>query len=447
MKCRTDLRSYSRSRGFLLFAVMAIPLIAALLAFGQEMRDTDRARGRSMIRVIKKDLQNRYYDPTFHGLDLEARFLKAEQDIAQATSMGHMLGIIAQAVVDLGDSHTRFVPPGRAADFEYGWRLRVIGETPYVLAVKPGSDAEAKGLKIGDKLLSVDGFELTRQNIGIFKYRYYLVRPVPAMRLAVQSPGGPPREIDVETKIEMGKRFMDLTEGEDIWDILRQAENGTEIHRFADTADKGIFIWHVPSFRSEESELKRLAGRLPRYKSVVIDLRGNSGGYESSLKCLLGFFFDHDVTIAQPTGRAKSMKPMIAKTQGTKAFTGKVVVIVDSDSGSAAELFARVIQLEKRGVVVGDRSAGAVMRSRVYTRQTAGEYVVLYGISITESDVIMADGKSLENEGVTPDQIALPSGEDLAAGRDPVLASAVLLAGGLLSPVEAGKLFPFTWED
>ena len=259
------------------------------------------------------------------------------------------------------------------------------------------------------------------------------------MRLAVQSPGGPPREIDVETKIEMGKRFMDLTEGEDIWDILRQAENGTEIHRFADTADKGIFIWHVPSFRSEESELKRLAGRLPRYKSVVIDLRGNSGGYESSLKCLLGFFFDHDVTIAQPTGRAKNMKPMIAKTQGTKAFTGKVVVIVDSDSGSAAELFARVIQLEKRGVVVGDRSAGAVMRSRVYTRQTAGEYVVLYGISITESDVIMADGKSLENEGVIPDQIALPSGEDLAAGRDPVLARAVLLAGGLLPPVEAAQ--------
>jgi carboxyl-terminal processing protease len=358
-----------------------------------------------------------------------------------------MFGIIAQAVIDLGDSHTRFVPPGRAADFEYGWHLRVVGETPYVLAVKPGSDAEAKGLKTGDALLSIDGNPPTRQNIGMFKYRYYLVRPVPAMRLVVQSPGGQPRQIDVETKIEMGKRFMDLTEGEDIWDILRQAENGTVKHRFADVADKNIFIWNIPSFMSPESEFKRIAGRLPKYKSVILDLRGNSGGYVSSLTCLLGFFFDHNVTIAQPRGRDKNMKPMVAKTQGPKAFTGKVVVIVDSDSGSAAELFARVIQLEKRGVVIGDRTAGAVMQSRVYSRQTAGEYVVIYGISITESDLIMADGKSLENEGVAPDQIVLPTGPDLAAGSDPVLTRAVLLAGGLLSPVEAGKLFPYKWGD
>ena len=251
----------------------------------------------------------------------------------------------------------------------------------------------------------------------------------------------------MDTKIDMGKRFVDLTHGEDIWDILRQAENGTEIHRFADTPDKTVFIWNVPSFMTEESELKRIAGRLTQYKSVVIDLRGNSGGYEDSLKCLVGFFFDHDVTIGQPTGRAKNMKPMIAKTQGPNVFTGKVVVIVDSDSGSAAELFARVIQLEKRGVVIGDRTAGAVMQSRFYTRQTAGEYVVLYGISITETELIMADGGNLENEGVAPDVTALTSGADLAAGRDPVLSRAVLLAGGVITPADAGKLFPYKWVD
>lgn len=447
MKSSLDRWSLLRVRGFRLLATMTIPLIAALLTFAQEMRDTDRIRGRTMLKVIKKELQNRYYEPTFHGLDLEGRFLKAEQDVELATSVGHMFGIIAQAVLDLGDSHTRFVPPGRAAKYEYGWRLRVIGETPHVLAVKPGSDAEAKGLKTGDALLSVDGNPPTRTNIGMFKYRYYLVRPATEMRLVVQSPGGQPRQIDVETKIDMGKRFMDVTEGEDIWDILRRAENSAEVHRFADTADKDIFIWNIPSFLSSESEFKRIAGRLPKYKSVVLDLRGNSGGYVRSLTCLLGYFFDHDVTIGQPRGRDRNMKPIVAKTQGPKAFTGKVVVIVDSDSGSAAELFARVIQLEKRGVVIGDRTAGAVMQSRFYSRQTAGEYVVMYGITITVSDLIMADGKSLEKEGVAPDVIALPTGADLAAGRDPVLTRAVLLAGGLISPVEAGKLFPYTWGD
>ncbi|MBE0713712.1 MAG: hypothetical protein IH583_15175 [Candidatus Aminicenantes bacterium] len=448
MKASLDHRSFLRVRGFLLLATMTIPLIAALLTFAQELRESDRTRGRTMLKVIEKELQKRYYEPTFHGLDLESRFLKAEQDIEQATSMGHMFGIIAQAVLDLGDSHTRFVPPGRTAKFEYGWRLRVIGETPYVLAVKPGSDAENKGLKAGDTLLSIDGNKPTRQNAEMFKYRYYLVRPAAEMRLVVQSPGGQPRQLDVVTKIDMGKRFIDLTEGEDIWDILRRAEDLSEVHRFAYSADKNVFIWNIPSFMDSESQFKRIAGQLSKYKSVVLDLRGNDGGYVRSLASLLGCFFDQDVTIAQPKGRERNIKPLVAKTQGTKAFTGKVVVIVDSDTGSSAELFARVIQLEKRGVVIGDRTSGAVMQSRYYSREMGGEYVTVYGISIAESELIMADGKSLEKEGVAPDEIALPTGADLAAGRDPVLTRAVLLAGGgLITPEEAGKLFSYKWVD
>jgi carboxyl-terminal processing protease len=427
--------------------MLAVPLVAVLTVPAQELRDTDRTRGKTMLKVIKKELLSRYYDPTFHGLDLEARFLKAQQDLEQAGSLSHMFGIIAQTVVDLGDSHTRFVPPGRAAMFEYGWRLRVIGETPHILAVKPGSDAEAKGLKPGDALLSVDGNPLSRLNAGIFKYRYFVVRPVPQIRLTVRSPGGPPRPLVLETRVVEGKRFLDLTEGEDYWDILRRAENSSDEHRFGESADKSVLIWNIPSFLSSESELKRLAARLAKYRSVVIDLRGNTGGYVRSLTCLLGFFFDHDVVIAQPKGRGKDMKPLIAKSQGERAFPGKVVVIVDSDSGSAAEIFARVIQIEKRGTVVGDRTAGAVMQSRYYSRQTAGEYVVLYGISVAESELIMADGRSLENEGVKPDVVLLPTGTDLAAGRDPVLTQAALLVGGIIPPEEAGKLFPYVWID
>jgi len=153
------------------------------------------------------------------------------------------------------------------------------------------------------------------------------------------------------------------------------------------------------------------------------------------------------VTVAQPKGRKKDMKPIIAKTQGEKVFKGKVVVLVDSDSGSASELFARVIQLEKRGVVVGDRSAGAVMGSEVYSRQMGGDNVILYGITITAIDLIMKDGQSLEKVGVTPEVSALPMGADIAAGRDPVLSRAVLEAGGLLTSVEAGKMFPYKWSD
>src|ERR1700730_5133017 len=48
---------------------------------------------------------------------------------------------------DLDGAHTFFLPPARAASFEYGWEMKMVGNQGYVTAVKPGSDAEAKGLK------------------------------------------------------------------------------------------------------------------------------------------------------------------------------------------------------------------------------------------------------------------------------------------------------------
>jgi hypothetical protein len=54
----------------------------------------------------------------------------------------------------------------------------------------------------------------------------------------------------------------------------------------------------------------------------------------------------------------------------------------------------------------------------------------------------MSDGNSLEHVGVTPDEVKLPTAEDIAAGRDVVLAYAASLGGVALDPLEAGKVFP-----
>jgi C-terminal processing protease CtpA/Prc len=154
--------------------------------------------------------------------------------------------------------------------------------------------------------------------------------------------------------------------------------------------------------------------------------------------------FDHDVKIGDLTGREKQ-KPQMAKASVRNVFSGKLVVLVDSDSASAAELFARVIQLEHRGTVIGDHSSGSVMEARGYESSLGMDTKIFYEFSVTDADIIMQDGKSLEHTGVTPDEISLPTGEDIAKGRDPVLAHAVDVAGGKLDAPAAGKLFPFEW--
>jgi C-terminal processing protease CtpA/Prc len=122
------------------------------------------------------------------------------------------------------------------------------------------------------------------------------------------------------------------------------------------------------------------------------------------------------------------------------------VVLIDSQSASSSELFARVIQMEKAGTVIGDRSAGAVMRAQGYSYQTGADVVVFYGASITDADLVMTDGQSLEHHGVTPDELLLPTAADLAAKRDPVLARAAALVGVKLDPERAGSMFPIEWR-
>ena len=153
--------------------------------------------------------------------------------------------------------------------------------------------------------------------------------------------------------------------------------------------------------------------------------------------------FDKEVKIADRAGR-KGTKPEIAKASHNP-FTGKLVVLVDSKSASAAELFARIVQLEKRGVVMGDQSAGAVMEARHYSEKLGTDTVIFFGASITDWDLIMADGKSLEHEGVTPDELVLPGPDALADGRDPVLSHAAEFLGVKVTAEEAGKAFPYEW--
>jgi C-terminal processing protease CtpA/Prc len=97
-------------------------------------------------------------------------------------------------------------------------------------------------------------------------------------------------------------------------------------------------------------------------------------------------------------------------------------------------------------VVIGDLSDGKVMRSRTYDHDLGAETLVSFHVSVTNADYIMSDGQSLENVGVKPDELLVPSGEDLAARRDVVMARAFQVLGVKMAPERAGKMFPILWE-
>jgi len=172
----------------------------------------------------------------------------------------------------------------------------------------------------------------------------------------------------------------------------------------------------------------------------VLDLRDNPGGAVRTESYLVGGFFDHDVTVGTERTR-KGTEPLVAKARSKDPFRGMLVILVNGNSASASEIVARAMQLEGRAIIVGDRTMGAVMTSRYFGHEVGFGRQLNYGASITVSDVIMADGQRLERVGVTPDEIVLPTGADLAAKRDPAMARALAIAGATVTPEEAGTFF------
>ena len=441
-----NFKSFVRVRGIsyvFVTAALCVFLSSFQSASAQKLDSMERQRASDMLKTIKGSLKDNYYDPGFHGLDIDARFKAADEKLKQAGSLGQALGIIAQVLMDLDDSHAFFIPPARPERVEYGWQMQMIGDGCYVVAVKPGSDAEKKGLKVGDLVRSVEGFKPNRKNLWKMNYYYGALSPRPGLQVVAQSPGAEPRQLDIAAKVNHGKRI--LTFEQDYNELVREAANSGRLNRHRFYKLGNVIAWKMPNFEFEPTQADTTMSDTVGNRALILDLRGNGGGYVDTLERLAGNFFDHDLKIADLKGR-KEMKPQLAKTHGKATFSGKLIVLIDSNSGSASEIFARLIQLEKRGIVIGDRSAGAVMQARAYFYEVGAVNAVGYGVSITNADVIMSDGKSVENVGVIPDELMLPTAEDMAAGRDPVLARAFELAGIKLDSTKAGELFPIEWK-
>lgn len=417
----------------LLPAILAVACcwpFAASARQGEISKD-DRAFYRRVLADIRKDIAAHYYDVAYRGMNLDDLFRAAGDQLAASTTTAEAVDVVAGVLFRFDDSHTRFIPPPRSSQVDYGWTMTAVGDAVLVTRVDPGSDAARCGLTPGDRVLALNRFQPTRHNLSQLAHYYTYVRPQAQQRVVVQKPDGTQRTFDVKSRVER-RQLVELLDA--VQEAIDQAVREEDV---AKTTDPGILVWRMKAF-GESDDIEPFVAKARKAKSLVLDLRGNGGGLIDGLTALVGWTFDRDVHVMTSVGR-KGETRETAKPKG-KPYLGRLVVLVDSGSASGAEIFARIVQLEKRGTVIGDRTSGQVMVSNIFTHEFGIGKTTFYGVQVTTSDIRMSDGARLERVGVVPDELLLPTPEDLAAGRDPVLARALSMVGGNLTPAQAAAL-------
>ena len=109
--------------------------------------------------------------------------------------------------------------------------MQIVGDRCFISTVDKGSDAETKGVKPGDEVLEAAGYNLDRTNLWKFQYLYNALRPQPFIRVALKSPNGESRQLELMAKRKEGKRMVNLTNYNEWMDIVRKSERDADLGR------------------------------------------------------------------------------------------------------------------------------------------------------------------------------------------------------------------------
>ncbi len=312
-------------------------------------------------------------------------------------------GAINGMVRSLGDPYTLFMEPAEATvtgqDLEgsfagIGASVDLVDGRLVIVEPLPGSPAQRAGLLAGDVLLEVDGKPL--DGLDLMQAIALIRGPQGSqVHLLVQRPGtAQPLEIGVtRDKIELPTVSSRVL-------------------------DDGMAYIQITEFNGQAADRVKeaLQGLAPKPRAVILDLRGNPGGYLQASVQVASQFIASGVIVTEKDRNGR-VTPYRAE-KGGLATDLPVAVLVDGNSASAAEIVAGALQDTGRGVLIGQKTFGKGSVQIVHTLSDGSSLRVSVARWYTPL------GHQIDGKGLTPDiTVAPPAGQ--TAGQDPVLDRAV----------------------
>jgi carboxyl-terminal processing protease len=251
-------------------------------------------------------------------------------------------------ILDELDPHSSYIPASEMKDVSEEMRGNFSGigvqfvmqnDTVVVVDVISGGPSQKIGILAGDRIIKVNHSVVS--GIGL--------RSDSIVSLLKGKKG---------TKVNVGisrSGFSDQIEFQIIRDeipiysvdvsyLIRENIGFIKVNRFAETTYK--------EFKNAIEDLKSNGA-----KKLIVDLRGNSGGYLQAVFQMVDEFLPEGKMIVYTEGKARPRYEYISTSNGIW-IEGDLVVLIDEFSASASEIFAGAIQDNDRGIIVGRRSFG-----------------------------------------------------------------------------------------
>ncbi len=329
-----------------------------------------------------------------------------ETHIAPAGEQTAFYGALKGMVDSLDDPYSVFWNPSETEDFTQelqgsfegiGAEIGIKEETLTVIAPLPGSPAEKAGLRSQDAILAIDGAD-TRGMTLEQAIQHIRGEEGTEVVLTIRSQG---EEQTSDISITRG-----VIELESItWEMLDNDIAYVEVSHFNEDTDT--------SFKKIANDII-----LEDPAGIILDLRNNPGGYLDSAVNIAGEFIEQDVIVIEDFGDRQ--KPY--SSSGNASLAGiDTAVLVNGGSASAAEIVAGALQDYHIATVIGEQTFG---KGSVQDFQ---EFSDGSSLKLTVARWLTPEGRSIENNGITPDiQVGLTQ-EDYDANADPQLESAVRL--------------------